>query len=266
MKKHNRYHKNFGPEKGVILLSGGLDSATTLYFAKKYGYKLYALIFDYHQRHRKEIDCAKKIASINHVPYTIVRVDIPWVRSSLTDKKMQVPQARDLEKKEIPSTYVAGRNIIFLSYAFSYAESINAKKVFIGAHVQDYSGYPDCRPEFFGAFQSAMRQGMKRRDIEVVIPLIDKRKKEIISMGKELGVPFEYTWSCYQGDNQPCQKCDSCRFRIKAFNDLGMKDPLLNGQHRTTHDKKHKPWRRRPHVKGSRNFQKHSGRRPVSGN
>jgi 7-cyano-7-deazaguanine synthase len=243
MKKPNKYRKKSNLEKGVILLSGGLDSATTLYFAKKRGYKLEALIFDYHQRHKKEIECAKKLASISHIPYTVIKVDFPWMRSSLTDKKMKIPTGRNLNKKEIPSTYVAGRNIIFLSYAFSYAESINAKKVFIGAHVQDYSGYPDCRPEFFGAFQTAVNQGMKRRDIKVVMPLIDKSKKEIISLGKDLKVPFEHTWSCYQGKSSPCKKCDSCRFRIKAFSDLGMKDPLLNGHH--------KSWGKRSDAKSS---------------
>ncbi|MFH1318093.1 MAG: 7-cyano-7-deazaguanine synthase QueC, partial [Candidatus Omnitrophota bacterium] len=143
-------------KKGVILLSGGLDSVTTLYLAKKKGYKLTALIFDYKQRHRKEIQCAKKIAQLNKIDYYVEKIDLSWTKSSLTDKKKAVPLNRNLTKEEIPSTYVAGRNIIFLSYAFSLAESIGASSVFIGAHVQDYSGYPDCRPEFLMSYQSAV--------------------------------------------------------------------------------------------------------------
>lgn len=214
-------------EKGVILLSGGVDSTTTFYFAKKYGYRLFALIFDYHQRHRKEIECAKKITYMNKVPYHIIRTDLPWTKSSLTQRDIKVPANRDLHKKEIPMTYVAGRNIIFLSYAFSLAESIGAKKIFIGAHTQDYSGYPDCRPEFFQGFQAAANSGLKYKGIEIIAPLLNKNKKEIVKMGLDLGVPFEYTWSCYQGGKFPCQKCDSCRFRIQAFKALRVFDPLL---------------------------------------
>jgi 7-cyano-7-deazaguanine synthase len=214
-------------ETGVILLSGGIDSATTFYFAKKYGYRLFALIFDYQQRHRKEIECAKRIAYMNRTPYHVIRTDFAWTKSSLTQRDIKVPLNRDLHKKEIPLTYVAGRNIIFLSYAFSLAESIGAKKIFIGAHTQDYSGYPDCRPEFFQSFQSAANAGLKYKGIEIIAPLLNKNKKEIIKMGLDLRVPFEYTWSCYQGGRFPCQKCDSCRFRMQAFRELRMYDPLL---------------------------------------
>jgi 7-cyano-7-deazaguanine synthase len=122
---------------------------------------------------------------------------------------------------------VAARNIVFLSYAFSLAESIGAKSIFIGAHIQDYSGYPDCRPEFLKAFEKAANIGMKRGDIKIAAPLINKSKAGIIKLGLKLGVPFEHTWSCYQGLRYPCQKCDSCRFRIKAFKELGLSDPLL---------------------------------------
>ncbi|MEI8348755.1 MAG: 7-cyano-7-deazaguanine synthase QueC [Candidatus Omnitrophota bacterium] len=214
-------------KKAVILLSGGLDSATTLYFAKKYGHDLTALIFDYHQRHKKEIKAAKKIASLNKVKYHIVKISLAWTRSSLTDAKKNVPLNRNLIATKIPSTYVAARNIVFLSYAYSLAESIGANKVFIGAHIQDYSGYPDCRPEFLEAFQKAANSGMKRADVKIEAPLINKSKKEIIEMGLRLAVPFQHTWSCYQGGKKPCTKCDSCRFRIKAFEELGMIDPLL---------------------------------------
>lgn len=214
-------------KRGVILLSGGIDSTVTLYFAKKYGYYLTALIFNYYQRHHREIEAAKKICNINRINYYIVRINIGWTKSSLTDPRIPVPVNRNLNKKEIPSTYVSARNIIFLSYAFSLAESIHAKKIFIGAHIQDYSGYPDCRPEFFDYFQRAVNTGMKDRDIEIVAPLVNKNKKEIIQMGLNLKVPFQYTWSCYKGAKLPCLKCDSCRFRISAFQELGITDPLL---------------------------------------
>ena len=117
--------------------------------------------------------------------------------------------------------------IVFLSYAFSLAESIGAKKIFIGAHIQDYSGYPDCHPEFFQGFQAAANSGLKHKGIEIIAPLLNKNKKEIVKMGLDLGVPFEYTWSCYQGGRFPCQACDSCRFRIQAFKALRVYDPLL---------------------------------------
>jgi 7-cyano-7-deazaguanine synthase len=222
-----KFLRNIFPKKGVILLSGGVDSTVTLYFAKKYGYKLTALVFDYQQRHRKEIECAKKIAKINQIKYYITKIDISWTKSSLTRKSIKVPINRNLEGKEIPSTYVSARNIIFLSYAVSLAESIGAKKIFMGAHIQDYSGYPDCRPQFINSFQKAVNLGMKEKDIEIVTPLIDKSKKEIIKLGLSLKVPFQYTWSCYKGGRFPCKKCDSCRYRMNAFQDLGIIDPLL---------------------------------------
>ncbi len=213
--------------KTVILLSGGIDSTTTLYLAKKYGYKLSALIFDYNQRHRKEISCAIKIAKLNKINYHVVKIFLPWTVSALTQKDIRVPFNRNLYSKNIPVTYVSGRNIIFLSYAASFAESINAKKIFIGAHIQDYSGYPDCRPEFLRAMEKAINLGISKKGIEIISPLIDKSKKDIIQLGLRLNVPFQYTWSCYMGGSYPCGKCDSCRFRIKAFQTLGLKDPLF---------------------------------------
>jgi 7-cyano-7-deazaguanine synthase len=214
-------------KQAIILLSGGLDSTVTLYIAKKQGYTPSALIFNYQQRHAKEIERAKRIAILNGIHYHVVPIDLSWVHSSLTDKKIPVPVNRNLKKNDIPVTYVAGRNIIFLSYAASYAESIGAIKIFIGAHIQDYSGYPDCRPRFLKSFQQAINLGIAKAGIEVVAPLINKSKKEIIKMGLALKVPFEYTWSCYSGGKIPCLTCDSCRFRIQAFKELGMTDPLL---------------------------------------
>ncbi|MCF7895331.1 MAG: 7-cyano-7-deazaguanine synthase QueC, partial [Candidatus Omnitrophica bacterium] len=147
-----------------------------------------------------------------------------WSKSSLTNKAKKVPESFS---GKIPSTYVSGRNIIFLSYAASFAESIGAKAIFIGAHTQDYSGYPDCRKNFLEKFNQAINLGIVGKRIKLHYPLIDKNKKEIIQVGLKLGVPFKYTWSCYNGERYPCQKCDSCRFRINGFNQLGLKDPLL---------------------------------------
>jgi 7-cyano-7-deazaguanine synthase len=214
-------------KKAVILLSGGLDSAVMLYYALNKGFRPDVLIFDYGQRHRKEIACAKKLAVANKLKYHIVRIDLSWTRSSLTDKKIKVPVGRNLKNKDIPSTYVAGRNIIFLSYAFSYAESIGSNTVFIGAHVEDYSGYPDCRPEFLFNFNQAVNLGLKNNKIKIIAPLLDLSKRGIVELGLKLKVPFQHTWSCYTGDKRSCGECDSCRFRIQAFQSLGLTDPVL---------------------------------------
>lgn len=217
----------FVKKKAVILLSGGLDSAVTLYYAKNRGNKLTAIIFDYNQRHRKEIDSAVRIARLNHLKYYVIKIQLNWAKSSLVNKKIKVPLNRNLKSPGIPFTYVSGRNIIFLSYAASLAESTGAKSIFIGAHVEDYSGYPDCRQQFLKSFEKALKEGLKHKDTKIAAPLLNKNKKEIIQLGLRLKVPFQYTWSCYKGGNMPCLKCDSCRFRIKAFRQLGMKDPLL---------------------------------------
>lgn len=219
-----------GMKKAIILLSGGIDSTTTLYLAKQKGYRLIALIFDYNQRHRREIQSAKKIARRVKVPYRIVKIDLSWTKSSLTDSSLAVPRNRSLDSKVIPLTYVSGRNIIFLSYAFSFAESMGAQTVFIGAHIQDYSGYPDCRPQFLKSFERAANLGLKRGVIKIMAPLINKSKQDIIKIGIKLGIPFEYTWSCYRGGKVPCLSCDSCRFRTNAFKELGLIDPLLSAK------------------------------------
>jgi 7-cyano-7-deazaguanine synthase len=213
-------------KKGVILLSGGLDSAVTLYLAKRKGYKLTALLFDYGQRQKREIDSAKKIARLNGIDYRLVKCGLPWVKSALTVREIKVP-SRQSRSRKIPVTYVSGRNIIFLSYAASCAESLGARTIFIGAHVQDYSGYPDCRPSFLKSFQKALKFGLKDGKIRIAAPLLGRDKTEIVKLGIKLGVPFEYTWSCYRGGKTPCLKCDSCRFRTTAFSKLGRQDPLL---------------------------------------
>jgi len=209
--------------KAVILLSGGLDSAVVLYYAKAKGYKCRCLIFDYGQRHKKEILQAQKIAKAAGCPYKILKINFPWKGSALLDKKIKIPERIS---GGIPATYVPGRNIIFLSFAISLAETLKAKAVFIGAHSQDYSGYPDCRPEFLGAFSRMAKAGTLGR-YEILAPLLRKNKSQIIMMGKKLGVPFSLTWSCYRGAKFPCGKCDSCRYRAKGFKEAGEVDPLI---------------------------------------
>ena len=215
-------------KKAIVLLSGGIDSAVTLYLAKKLKFRVTSLIFDYGQKHRKEIEFAKKIARITKCPYRLIKLGFPWKGSSLLDKKSSVPVGRSFKeiKRNIPSTYVPARNLIFLSVAASFAESIRAQAIFIGAHTEDYSGYPDCRKAFFDIFKKAITEGTKGgKHIKIYTPLIDKAKKEIIKTGLRLKVPFKFTWSCYKGGKKPCGVCDSCLFRKKAFKELGIKDP-----------------------------------------
>lgn len=217
--------------KAVILLSGGLDSATTLFDALKKGYRSFCLIFDYGQRHRREIIQAREIARFAGCSFQIVKISFPWKGSSLLNKKIALPKNRDLSIKEIPSTYVPARNIIFLSFAVSYAEAIGARKVFIGANSIDYSGYPDCRPEFYKAFTQVLKTGLKSgtegRNIKIETPLIRKTKAQIIRLGLKLKVPYHLTWSCYSGGKRPCGSCDSCVLRQKGFSEIGQRDPLL---------------------------------------
>lgn len=211
-------------KKAVILLSGGLDSATTLYLAMRDGYNCHCLIFEYGQRHRREIASAKKIAKKAGSTFEVVKIRLPWKGSSLLDKKIEIgctsAPARQ-RTSSIPGTYVPGRNIIFLSFALSCAEARGAEAIFIGANAIDYSGYPDCRPEFYNEFRRAANAGTKAGvegvGINIIAPLIDKTKAEIVRLGIELGVPHELTWSCYKGGRRPCEECDSCKIRQKGF-------------------------------------------------
>jgi 7-cyano-7-deazaguanine synthase len=223
-------------KKAVVLLSGGLDSAVTLYIARKKGYQPLCLIFDYGQRHRREIAAAKKIAQEAGCHHKVLKIDLTHKHSALLDKNIKIPQPKNSRTRElknaIPVTYVPARNVIFLSFALSFAETLGERAVFIGAHAQDYSGYPDCRPQFFRAFERMSRVGTKSgvegRQIKIFTPLINKKKSEIIREGLRLGVPLRLTWSCYKGGRRPCGRCDSCYYRAKGFRELNIKDPLLS--------------------------------------
>ncbi|OGX39321.1 MAG: 7-cyano-7-deazaguanine synthase QueC [Omnitrophica WOR_2 bacterium RIFCSPHIGHO2_02_FULL_50_17] len=218
-------------KKAVVLLSGGLDSATLLYYAKAQGFQAYCLILDYGQRHQVEIEHAQRIARQAGVPYKLVQLTFPWQGSSLLDRKMRLPRRKEINPQEIPSTYVPARNIIFLSLAASYAEAVGASAVFIGANAVDYSGYPDCRPEFFKAYQQALRKGTKagvqKKAVKICAPFVRKTKAEIIKLGAGLKVPYHWTWSCYRGGKRPCGKCDSCLLRRRGFEAAGLPDPLV---------------------------------------
>ena len=217
--------------KAIVLLSGGLDSATTLYYAISKGFEVRALIFDYGQRHRREVRAAQAVARAAGVQFEVVKISLPWKGSALLDMSIRVPEKLSGKKGRIPTTYVPARNIIFLSFAASFAEAIGAGAIFIGANAVDYSGYPDCRPEFFRAFQRSLDRGLKtavqNRKIRIETPLLRLTKAGIVRLGAKLGVPFARTWSCYQGGVKPCGVCDSCRLRVKGFEGAGFDDPLL---------------------------------------
>ncbi len=221
-------------KKAVCLISGGLDSCVTANIAKDKGFDIYALTFNYGQRHNKEINCAKKIAlSVNAKDHKIIKINLDeFGGSSLIDKSIDPESDQKLTDigKKIPSTYVSARNIIFLSVALSYAESINANSIFIGVTATDYSGYPDCRPEFIKAFQKiadiGIKKGIEGKTIKIEAPLISFKKSEIIKLGIKLKASLEKTWSCYLGKIKACGKCDSCQLRLKGFSEAGIKDPI----------------------------------------
>ena len=220
--------------KAVILLSGGLDSSTVLYQAKADGCQCYAISFDYQQRHRKELNSALMLANtVGVIEHQVVNFDLrQWGGSALTDDKINLPQQRSLAEMadHIPITYVPARNTIFLSFALGYAEAIAAERVYIGVNALDYSGYPDCRPDYIQAIQEVFRLGTKQgrsgEPIKIIAPLIDLKKTEIIQLGNQLGVPWHLTWSCYAGNDIACGVCDSCQLRLAAFAELGLNDPV----------------------------------------
>ena len=224
-------------KKAVILLSGGLDSATTMAIARSEGFACYALTFAYGQRHKREIEAAKKIAaSLQAAEHRVIAIDLAaFGGSALTDAAIDVPKDRaDLDNPtEIPPTYVPARNTIFLSYALAWAEVLGAFDIFIGVNSTDYSGYPDCRAEFIAAFEktanlatAAAIEGRARYRIHT--PIIEMTKAQIILTGTKLGVDYSLTHSCYDPDVQgkSCGRCDSCRLRLKGFAQAGLKDPI----------------------------------------
>ncbi|KPJ67224.1 MAG: 7-cyano-7-deazaguanine synthase [Coxiella sp. DG_40] len=222
--------KNKTP-KAVILLSGGIDSMTCLGIAKSQNFECYTLSFDYGQRHNFELEAAKKIAAYFNVKeHRVVKINIGELGgSALTDKNIAVPRYQN--SNEIPVTYVPARNTIFLSIALGWAEILGANDIFIGVSAIDYSGYPDCRPEFIKAFQNladlATKVGVKGNSIRINAPLINLSKAETIKLGQKLGIDYSMTVTCYQVDEKGCAcgKCDSCVLRIKGFKEAGMVDP-----------------------------------------
>lgn len=237
---------------GIILLSGGLDSTTVAAYAQKQGYELTALTLHYGQKHSIEIESARKIACSLGIRQEIIDVSffkkLAWYSALTNSEKLDIPKQRDDEQmaKEIPVTYVPLRNTFFITIAAAFLESIvldlieNNKidpeqidaSIFIAANAIDYSGYPDCRPEYYEQMTKALYEGSKlgaqyQRQINIKTPVILKTKAEIVKLAFELNAPLEYTWSCYEGGDVPCGKCDSCLLRVKGFAEAGFKDPLL---------------------------------------
>ena len=221
--------------KAVVLLSGGLDSATCLAIARAEGFEVYALSFDYQQRHASELNASRRIAeSIGVAAHQILSVDLrQWGGSALTSDAIDVPENREVDGKAVPVTYVPARNLIFLSLATAYAEAINARTIYIGVNSVDYSGYPDCRPAFIKAFSEAARLGTCACDenwsFDIRTPLQNLSKAEIIRRGMSLNVDYSQTVSCYQADagGRACGVCDSCILRKAGFAQAGFADPTL---------------------------------------
>jgi 7-cyano-7-deazaguanine synthase len=219
-----------GQKRAVVLVSGGMDSATAAAEARDRGYELYFLHTSYGQEtESKELACAEALAD-RYDAADFLHVETEHLArigaSSLTDDEIEVEEA-DVESDEIPSSYVPFRNANLLSMASSYAEANDCDAVFIGAHSEDYSGYPDCRPEFFEAFQTVLDVGTKpETQIDLLAPFVDWSKTEIAERGTELGVSYEITWSCYRATEPACGTCDACAFRLKAFREIGERDPI----------------------------------------
>ena len=217
--------------KAVVLLSGGLDSTVTLAIAIDEGMDAEAVSFRYGQRHTKELDSAEAVCSHYGIKRKVIDIDMTSFRSALTDKSIDVPADRKGElDKEIPSTYVPARNLIFMSIAVGICESSGAEAIYIGANAVDYSGYPDCRQEFFDSFAETLAKGTKAgtegKAIEIRTPIISLSKADIVRKGKELNAPLHLTWSCYKGGDKACGRCDSCRLRLKGFREAGYEDEI----------------------------------------
>jgi 7-cyano-7-deazaguanine synthase len=224
------------PKKAVVLLSGGLDSTTVLSIARSQGYELYALSFSYGQRHVVELDAARRVAaSIGTAGHRIAVIDLRVFGGSALTADIDVPKGRGIDEMAhgIPITYVPARNTIFLAFALAWAEVLGSSDIFIGVNALDYSGYPDCRPEFIEAFEKmanlATKAGVEgRQALKIHTPLIALTKAEIVRRGIELGVDYSLTSSCYDPSpaGEPCGQCDSCLLRRKGFRENGIEDPL----------------------------------------
>lgn len=221
-------------QKAVVLLSGGLDSTTCLAIALSQGYEVFPITFGYGQRHAVELEAAQRVCRYFDIPAErVFSVDLTGaLRGSALTGDAPVPTGRPLEAmaEQVPPTYVPARNIVFLALAAARAEHLEARDIFIGVNALDYSGYPDCRPEFIAAFTTALnlgtRAGIARRPFRVHTPLIRLTKGQIIRMGQALGVPFHLTHSCYQGTVPACGLCDACQLRLKGFREAGLADPI----------------------------------------
>ncbi len=219
--------------KAIVLLSGGLDSCVALHVAKADGHEVSAISFDYGQRHKKELECAKAIAKHAGVTdHRIVSLNLAqWGGSSLTDMSMKVEDG-NADRTDIPLTYVPARNMVFLSVAASLAEASGAEHIYIGVSQMDYSGYVDCRKEFIDAMETAINLGTvmgaeQGKHIYIHAPFENMTKADEIRLGLKLGVDFSLTWSCYRGGERPCGTCDSCLLRARAFAEVGIPDPAL---------------------------------------
>ena len=220
--------------RAVVLLSGGLDSYTAAAIAKAQRFSLYALTFEYGQRHMREVEAARKVAHALGVERHLeLAIDLRAIGGSSLTTDDEVPRGRDMRSTDIPSTYVPARNTIFLSLALGWAEVLGAHDIFIGVNALDYSGYPDCRPEFLAAFESlaavATRAGVEGARTRVQAPLLALTKAQIIERGLHLGLDYGLTHSCYDPlpDGRPCGRCDSCVLRAKGFSEAGAADPVL---------------------------------------
>jgi 7-cyano-7-deazaguanine synthase len=220
--------------KAVVLLSGGLDSTVTLAYALALGEEVVPISFRYGQRHLRELEAAKLVVSHYRLKqHVVVDMDLSAYRTNaLTSPEVEVPLGRDIHDigEDIPPTYVPARNIIFLSVAAGLCESVEADRIYIGANAVDYSGYPDCRPEFFQAFERVLevgtRRGVEGRPMRVIAPLLRKSKADVVRLGKELEAPLDLTWSCYRGGAKACGQCDSCLLRLKGFKEAGYADEI----------------------------------------
>jgi len=219
--------------KAVVLLSGGLDSSTALAWAvREMGWECSTLAFDYGQRHHIELEASARVAAAFNIrDHSVLRVDLAAIGGSALTSAQAVPKDHQ-DKSAIPATYVPARNLIFLSMAAAFAEARQASRLVIGANIVDYSGYPDCRPEFFASFAQTLKLGTKAgvegHEVSIETPLILLKKSEIISMGLELGLDYALTHSCYDPSpaGSPCGHCDSCLYRRQGFTELGLSDPI----------------------------------------